>query len=111
MANLFQNPWVIAVVAIGIVVVLVYALSRRSGKVELEVGGVKARVDKNAPGQDRGVVVASNADVTGQAGNITGVRGGADTAANRPIDVASGLRVHGRVGDITGVDASDRPKP
>ena len=110
MGAIVQNPWVLALVVVGIAAVVVYALSRRSGKLELEVGGVTARVDKNAPGADRGVVVARQLDLDGTAGNITGVRGAGDVAANRPVEVAHGAKVRGQVGDITGVDVSDRSK-
>jgi hypothetical protein len=52
------------------------------------------------------VSVANQIKVTGEAGNITGVRGAAAAGVNRPVEVAKGARIQGKVGDITGVDAS-----
>lgn len=106
LGTLPQNPWVWIAIVVGLAVVLVYALSRRKGRFEIKVGAVSANVDKNAPGQDRVVTVAKDLSIDGTAGDITGVRGDASVAANRPVDVASGATVRGKVGDITGVDAS-----
>ena len=100
--------WLLVVVVFGAVVL--YALSRTKGRSSIELpGGFGAKVD-NEPdraGQDRAVRVADRIEVErgGSVGKVTGVRGPAAAAVDRPVDVANEARVRGRVGDITGVDA------
>jgi len=101
-----QNPWVWVATVIAVAIVIVYAMTRKKGSLQLKVGGLEANVDQNVPGADRGVSVANQIKVTGEAGNITGVRGAAAAGVNRPVEVAKGARIQGKVGDITGVDAS-----
>src|SRR5580765_3070890 len=101
-----QNPWVWVATVVALAIVLVYALSRKRGALQVKFGGLSAQVDQNIPGADRGVSVANQIKVTGEAGNITGVRGAAAAGVNRPVEVAKGARIQGKVGDITGVDAS-----
>ena len=110
--SLPENPWVWIIISVVVAVVLLYALSRKHGGFNLSLGNLLRADVRNDPQlKDRAVIVAKDAELKGDFGDITGVRGQSAASVDRPVDVASGAKIDGRVGDITGIDISNNPDP
>jgi hypothetical protein len=105
--QLIQNPWVWFAGIAALAFVLWFALRQNKGTFGLDTAGFKVKVDKNGI-ERRDVSVARRAIVKGTVGNITGVEGTSELAANRAIDVAAGAEITGSAGDVTGIKESGR---
>jgi len=102
-----QNPWLWGVIAAGVVVVVLYALSRRHGELTLKGGGMEVKVNRNAPGQGEAINVANRLVVDGEVGEILGRRG-AGGGQGRPVSVANDAIIKGKVDRIVGDESSSR---
>jgi hypothetical protein len=105
-----QNPWVWIAVVVGVVVVVLYALSRPYGKLGIKFKGAGIEVDQNRPG----ISVGNRLHVEGgsEVGNITGKRRAGDAGQGTSVSVGNDVTVGpgSRIGDITGVDGSGEPR-